>query len=88
MSETKSTSIQKIREGVVVSSKADKTIVVAFDRVQQHPKYKKYITRRKKYYAHDEGNQCNIGDRVRIVETRPLSKMKRWRVESILTRAK
>ncbi|MBN1515975.1 30S ribosomal protein S17 [Candidatus Sumerlaeota bacterium] len=78
----------KSRIGMVVSDKQDKTVVVAVERQMKHPTYMKYIRRRKKFYAHDERNVCRIGDRVRIVETRPLSKLKRWRVESVLERAK
>ncbi len=79
---------RKERVGVVVSDKMDKTRVVVVDRLMQHPKYKKYVRRRKKFYAHDENNEAREGDLVRIVETRPLSKMKRWRIVEILRRAK
>ena len=79
---------RKVREGVVVSAKMDKTVVVAVvDRVR-HPKYAKYMLRTKKLYAHDEANDVNAGDRVRVMETRPLSKQKRWRVVEVLERAK
>jgi len=67
-------------QGVVVSDKMDKTIVVKVERRYQHPIYKKYIRRSKKYHAHDENNQCKIGDTVSIRECRPLSKLKRWEV--------
>jgi small subunit ribosomal protein S17 len=77
----------KVREGVVLSNKMDKTVVVAVQRLVKHPQYKKYVKRRAKYKAHDEGNACGIGDRVVIVETRPLSKDKRWRVRQILEKA-
>jgi small subunit ribosomal protein S17 len=77
----------KTREGVVVSNKMDKTVVVAVHRLVKHPQYKKYVKRRAKYKAHDEQNGCNIGDRVLISETRPLSKDKRWRVRQILEKA-
>ena len=77
----------KTREGVVVSNKMDKTVVVAVQRLVKHPKYKKYVTRRTKYKAHDEQNHCDIGDRVVITETRPLSKDKRWRVRQIVEKA-
>jgi small subunit ribosomal protein S17 len=78
----------KERTGKVVSSKMDKTIVVAVDRLVRHPLIGKTLRRTKKLYAHDEENRCNIGDTVRVVETRPLSKTKRWRVSAILERAK
>ena len=74
----------KVREGVVVSNKMDKTVVVVVQRLVKHPQYKKYVKRRAKYKAHDENNRCGIGDRVVIAETRPLSKDKRWRVRSIV----
>jgi small subunit ribosomal protein S17 len=78
---------RKVRVGVVVSDKMDKTVVVAVMRSYRHPIYKKTIRRTKKYMAHDEQNQCRVGDRVEIVETRPLSRHKRWRVRQILERA-
>lgn len=78
---------RKTRVGHVLSDKMDKTVVVAVMRRYQHPKYKKYIKERIKYKAHDENNDCGIGDRVLIEETRPLSKDKRWRVKEILERA-
>ncbi len=74
--------------GIVVSDKMDKTVVVMVERLVQHPLYKKYVRRRKKFMAHDEDNACRIGDKVLIEETRPLSKHKRWRVRQILERAK
>ena len=76
--------LRKVREGTVISNKMDKTIVVEQRRRVQHPVYKRYITLTKKYYAHDEKNECQIGDFVRIMETRPLSKQKRWRVVEVL----
>ncbi len=77
-----------MREGVAVSTKMDKTVVVAVvDRVR-HPKYAKYMQRTKKLYVHDEAGEVNVGDRVRVMETRPLSKLKRWRVVEVLERAK
>lgn len=79
---------RKIREGIVVSDKMDKTVVVAEETMKLHKLYKKRVKSTKKYKAHDETNECNIGDRVRIMETRPLSKDKRWRVVEILERAK
>ena len=74
--------------GVVVSDKMDKTIVVKVERFVQHPRFKKYIKRSKKYYAHDERNEARIGDVVEIEETRPLSKLKRWRLIRIIERSK
>lgn len=74
----------KERVGEVVSDKMDKTVVVAIENRSPHPKYGKIVVRTKKYKAHDEENQCKIGDRVRIKETRPLSKTKRWTVEEII----
>ena len=79
---------RKMREGVVVSSGMDKTAVVAVIERVRHPKYAKFVMRTKKLYAHDEANDANVGDRVRVMETRPLSKTKRWRVIEVLERAK
>jgi small subunit ribosomal protein S17 len=79
---------RKVRQGLVVSNKMNKSIVVAVVRRVRHPLYKKYFNKTKKYMAHDETNDCNVGDTVRIVETRPLSANKRWRVDAILERAK
>ena len=78
----------KERVGKVLSSKMDKTVVVAIDRLVRHPVYHKVLRRTKKLYAHDEENRCNVGDTVRLVETRPLSRTKHWRVSAILERAK
>ena len=79
---------RKVREGVVISNKMDKTAVVAVvDRVR-HAKYAKFVNRTKKLYAHDEANDVNVGDRVRVMETRPSSKLKRWRVVEVIERAK
>ena len=78
---------RKVREGFVVSTAMNKTIVVRLRRQVPHPVYGKYVSSDKKFYAHDESNECRIGDYVRIMETRPLSKMKRWRVTEILQRA-
>ena len=80
--------LRKVRDGVVVSDKMQKTIVVQVERTVQHPKYRKYLSQRKRYKAHDEKNECKIGDRVLIEETRPVSRDKRWRLKSILERAK
>ena len=79
---------RKQRTGVVVSDKMDKTVVVRVERRYAHPLYGKQVTRSKKYHAHDEQNQYRIGDTVRIEETRPLSKLKRWRVLEAIERAK
>jgi len=79
---------RKEREGVVVSDKMDKTVVVVVSRVFRHGKYRKYLTQRQRYKAHDEKNQCKVGDRVRIIESRPLSHDKRWRVVAIVEKAK
>ena len=76
----------KTRVGRVVSDKMDKTVVVAVETPKRHPLYKKTIKRSVKYKAHDENNQCRLGDTVRIIETRPLSKQKRWRVAKIITK--
>lgn len=73
--------------GVVVSNKMDKTAVVMVERLVKHSLYKKYIKRRAKYAAHDEGNQCQIGDKVLITESRPLSRTKKWRVSQIMEKA-
>ncbi len=80
--------IRKERTGVVVSNKMDKSIVVAIKRKVKHPIYGKFVNRTKKLMAHDEENSCNIGDKVRISETRPLSKNKSWRLVEIIERAK
>ena len=77
---------RNLKVGQVVSRAGDKTIVVEVSRRVRHPFYKRYVNRRKKFYAHDERNQCRIGDRVRIAETRPLSRLKRWRLIEILQR--
>jgi ribosomal protein uS17 len=76
------------RRGVVVSDKGDKTIVVKVDMIKSHPKYKKVIRRSTRFHAHDEANTAGVGDIVRIVETRPLSKTKRWRLAEIVEKAK
>ena len=79
---------RKERIGIVVSNKMQKSIVVEVNRKMKHPKYGKFIQRSKKFIAHDENNECNIGDTVRIMETRPLSKNKCWRLVEIVERAK
>ncbi|MBI4778124.1 30S ribosomal protein S17 [Candidatus Desantisbacteria bacterium] len=78
---------RKVREGDVISSKMDKTVVVNVVSRKKHPVYEKIISVKKSYYAHDEENTCKTGDRVRIMETRPLSKTKRWRVTEIVRKA-
>ena len=78
---------RKTLVGVVAGDKMDKTVVVAVNRLVLHPVYKKYIRKKKKVRAHDERNDCHVGDKVLLIETRPLSKMKRWRVKEILERA-
>lgn len=79
---------RKTRMGWVVSNRMEKTIVVAIDRLLRHPRYNRVIKRTSKLYAHDEKNQCQIGDKVLVMETRSLSKTKRWRLASILEKAK
>ena len=80
--------LRKERVGVVVSSKMDKTIVVAVERKEKHPLYSKFVKKTTKFVAHDEKNECGAGDTVRIMETRPLSKTKNWRVVEIVEKAK
>jgi small subunit ribosomal protein S17 len=77
---------RKVREGLVVSNKMDKTVVVAVETRKVHSLYKKAIRVTKKYKAHDENNACKVGDKVKIVETRPLSKEKRWRITEIISK--
>ena len=79
---------RKVRQGVVVSAANDKTIVVMVEERKPHPIYKKMMTTTKKFHAHDEKNECGVGDTVSIMETRPLSKMKRWRLVEIIEKAK
>ena len=80
--------LRKTRVGKVISNKMDKTIVVAVENSVKHPLYKKVIKRTYKLKAHDENNECNVGDKVKVMETRPLSKDKRWRVVEIIEKAK
>jgi small subunit ribosomal protein S17 len=75
-------------QGVVIKDKMDKTVVVLTERLVKHPKFHKYMRKHVRYKAHDEQNDCNVGDKVLIVESRPLSRQKRWRVREILQRAK
>lgn len=79
---------RKVRLGKVVSNKMDKTVVVAVEGLKSHPLYGKRIKRTEKFKAHDEKNECNIGDKVKLMETRPLSKDKRWRVSDIIEKAR
>lgn len=80
--------LRKERTGVVTSNKMDKSITVAIKLKEKHPIYGKFVNKTKKYHAHDEKNECGIGDTVKIMETRPLSKTKRWRLVQIIERAK
>ena len=82
------TTRRKVREGLVISTKMDKTVVVAVTDRVRHPRYRKTVQRTKRFYAHDEANEVNEGDRVRIAETRPHSKQKRWRIVEVLERAR
>jgi len=88
MADTTVRNNRKIREGLVVSNKMNKTVVIAIVERVRHPKYDKFITRTNKLYAHDEANDAKTGDKVRVVETRPMSKTKRWRVVEVVERAK
>ena len=81
-------SVQKVRVGTVVSNMMDKTVVARVEMLKKHPVYKKYINRSRKYMVHDERNECNVGDTIRFIETRPLSKSKCWKLVEILERAK
>jgi small subunit ribosomal protein S17 len=80
--------LRKERTGVVFSNKMDKTITVAVKWKEKHPIYGKFVNKTKKFHAHDEKNDCSIGDTVRIMETRPLSKTKRWRLVEVIERVK
>ena len=80
--------LRKERIGIVVSNKMERTVVVAVKWKEKHPIYGKFVNKTKKFHAHDDKNDCNIGDTVKIMETRPLSKTKRWRLVEILERAK
>jgi small subunit ribosomal protein S17 len=87
MDREKETGKRKTRVGTVVSDKMDKTVTVLVERLTKHPVYKKYVRKRSKFKAHDENNACQLGDKVLIVETRPLSKEKRWRVREVIEKA-
>lgn len=80
--------LRKTRQGVVISDKMEKSIVIAAKFKEKHPIYGKFVQKTKKYHAHDENNECGIGDTIRIMETRPLSKTKRWRLVEIVEKAK
>jgi small subunit ribosomal protein S17 len=80
--------LRKIRIGIVTSNKMDKSITVMIEKKVKHPKYGKFLKQSKKFHAHDEKNECGIGDTVKIMETRPLSKLKRWRLVEIVEKAK
>ena len=80
--------MRRTRVGVIVSDKMDKTVVVAVEQTVRHPLYGKTMRRNAKFKAHDELNECNVGDRVRIMQTRPISKQKRWRVMEIIEKAR
>ena len=83
----KTRGLARTQEGYVTSDKMNKTVVVTVQTLKKHPQYGKFIRSSKKYYAHDEQNECGLGDKVLIVETRPLSKTKRWRVRSVVEKA-
>ena len=87
-SETTVRNRRKTRVGKVVSDRMDKTIVVSIERLVKHPQYGRYVRRRSKFKVHDEKNECHMGDTVRFMETRPISKDKRWRFVEIVERAK
>jgi small subunit ribosomal protein S17 len=78
---------RKVREGWVTSNRMNKTIVVAVERQFRHPRYEKMIRRTSKLYAHDDQNECQIGDKVKVMETKPLSRLKRWRLVQVLEKA-
>jgi len=88
MEENQVRNLRKEKVGIVVSDKMEKSIVVAVKRKEKHPIYGKFVNKTTKFHAHDESNTCNIGDTVRIMETRPLSKTKCWRLVEIIERAK
>ncbi len=80
--------LRKTRTGVVTSNKMDKTITIAIERKVKHPLYGKFVKKTSKFHAHDENNECSIGDTVKIMETRPMSKLKRWRLVEVLEKVK
>ena len=87
MAEVNKQSIKRVLQGVVASDKMDKTVVVRVTRFYKHPQYNKFIHRSKKYHAHDERTECRTGDVVQIIESRPMSRSKRWRVKTIVERS-
>jgi small subunit ribosomal protein S17 len=80
--------LRKTRTGVVTSNKMDKTITIAIERKVKHPLYGKFVKKTSKFHAHDENNECSIGDTVKIMETRPMSKLKRWRLVEVVEKVK
>ena len=88
MAETENRNARKLRTGIVVSISGNKSVTVKIDYRKHHPKYGKMMTSSKKLHAHDENNECGVGDKVTVMETRPLSKTKRWRLVEIVERAK
>lgn len=88
MSERDGRGRRKVRDGIVVSDKMEKTVVVLVQDLKAHPLYKKVVRHRSRLMAHDPGGECGVGDRVRVMETRPLSRCKRWRVAAILEKAR
>jgi small subunit ribosomal protein S17 len=88
IAEAQHRSRRKVREGLVVSDRMEKTVIVVIQELKPHPLYKKVVRRRTRLKVHDETNSCGVGDRVRVMETRPLSKDKRWRLAEILEKAK
>jgi small subunit ribosomal protein S17 len=90
MSDAETTRVnpRKVREGIVISDKMDSTLVVAVNERVRHPRYGKTVERTKKLYVHDEKNEAKLGDKVRVQETRPLSKLKRWRLTEVVERAR
>jgi small subunit ribosomal protein S17 len=87
MAESRERGRRNVKVGEVVSAKMDKTIVVEVTRRVPHPRYRRVVTRRKKFYAHDENNEARVGDVVRLIECRPMSRLKRWRLSEIIRRA-
>jgi small subunit ribosomal protein S17 len=85
---TEERNLRKVKVGIVTSNKMEKSITVSVERRLQHPMYGKFVKNTKKFHAHDENNECQIGDVVKIMETRPLSKLKRWRLVEVVEKAK
>ena len=84
----KESSKRRTKTGKVISNKPNKTVVVEVERLVKHPKYKKYVRKRSKLYAHDERNECQIGDVIKVAESRPMSRLKKWRLTEIVEKAK